>query len=144
MKKPRDMESRIMNKVKIDKKTGCWNWIGAVFRKPYGNYGQLRVGGRNGKSKKAHRISYQHFVGTFDERLELDHLCHNTLCVNPQHLEPVTHAENMQRRKDSRLTHCRHGHEYIETTTYIRPDNGRRECKVCRDIRVKKFHAKLK
>lgn len=135
MPKPRDMLSRLINKVEINDETGCWDWIGSVFKKPYGDYGQIRMGGKDGKCKKAHRISYEHFVGKFEDNLELDHICHNTLCINPQHLEPVTHAENQRRRKDSRLPNCRHGHLYTQETTYIRPDNGRRECITCRRTR---------
>jgi len=100
MKQPRDIASRIKNKVRIDIETKCWVWTGAVFVKEYGgNYGQLRMGGRGGKVKKAHRISYEYFVGQIPEGFELDHLCHNTLCVNPEHLEAVTHVENMRRGK---------------------------------------------
>ncbi len=143
MKKPRDIKSRILNKINIDSKTECWVWTGAIFKKPYGSYGQLRMGGRIGKLVKAHRVSYEFFVGKYDSDLELDHLCHNTLCVNPKHLEPVTHTENMQRRKDSKLPYCRHGHLYTPETTFIRTDNGRRECKICRSIRVKRYKQKV-
>jgi hypothetical protein len=127
-----DMKTKLFQKINKSE-NGCWNWTGAVFKKPYGNYGQMRVG-RKGQDKirRAHVLSYEVFVGKIPDGLELDHLCHNTLCVNPEHLEPVTHKENMKRRKDSNLPYCRHGHLYTLETTYIRPDNGRRECKLCK------------
>jgi hypothetical protein len=130
-----------MRKVKKDHKTGCWNWIGAIFKKKYGgNYGQLRMGGCNGRVKKAHRLSYEYFIGQIPDGLEIDHLCRNTLCVNPDHLKPVTHIENCRRRRDSGLPSCKYGHKYTPETTYIRPDNGRRECKICMKVRQKSYN----
>ena len=134
-RKLRDLGKRLMSKVKIDKK-GCWGWQGARFRKEYGDYAQIRIGRKNNsKCVKAHRVSYEHFVGKVLKGLELDHLCHNTLCINPEHLQPVTHSINMSRRKDSGLLNCKYGHLYSKKTTYIRSDNGRRECMVCRKVR---------
>lgn len=128
----KDMSERLLSKIKKED-SGCWTWVGGKLVKPTGSYGMLRVG-RVGsqKYKRAHRVSYEHFVGTIPDGLELDHLCHNTLCINPAHLEPVTHTENMRRRKDSGLPYCRHGHKWTPETTYYRPDNGRRECKLCK------------
>jgi len=128
----KDMRERLLSKIKKDK-NGCWTWTGYRLRKKYGDYGLIHIGRLpNKKIKRAHRVSYEFFVGPIPEGLEIDHLCHNTLCINPDHLEPVTHAENMKRRKDSGLPYCRHGHKYTPETTYYRPDNGRRECKVCK------------
>ena len=136
MQKIQTLKERILNKITKDD-DGCWVWSGAKFKKNSGNYGQIRIGGRkDGKLVRAHKISYQEFVGEIPKGLELDHLCHNTLCVNPKHLEPVIHAENMKRRKDSNLPYCKHGHKYTPRTTYIRPDNGYRECKICRKLKV--------
>lgn len=134
-----DMPNRILDKIVKEKGTECWKWTGAVFQKPYGNYGQLRFGT---KVKRAHRVSYEFYKGTIKRGLEIDHLCHNTLCVNPDHLEAVTHTENMQRRKDSRLPECRYGHKYTAETTYIRPSNGRRECISCRKLRHLMWYSK--
>jgi hypothetical protein len=141
--KPRkfvDLRTKLFKK--IDKTESCWIWVGSIFKKSTGSYGQIRVG-RRSKSKllRAHRVVYELLVGPIPKGLELDHLCRNTLCVNPDHLEAVTHAENMKRRKDSNLSHCRHGHLYTAETTYLRPDNGRRECKVCQRNRVIAFHS---
>ncbi len=133
-RKTRDLGERLLSKIEIDE-IGCWVWKGARFKKKYGDYAQIRMGGRlDSKNKRAHVVSYEHFVGKVPEGMELDHICQNTLCINPAHLEPVAHKENCKRRKDSGLPFCRHGHKYTPETTYIRPDNGRRECKVCKDI----------
>lgn len=74
---------------------GCWRWTGQKNR--FG-YGQLTVN-RDGKSRclGAHRFSYEAHVGPIPEGLEIDHLCRVRDCVNPEHLEPVTRAENVRR-----------------------------------------------
>jgi len=71
----------------------CWEWSGT--RTPNG-YGQLR---REGRARLAHRWLFERTVGAIPVGLELDHLCFNPPCVNPAHLEPVTHAENLRRRR---------------------------------------------
>lgn len=70
---------------------GCWIWQRSMDRK---GYGQIRVEGRLIYS---HRYMYERHVGPIHEGLELDHLCRVPACCNPQHLEPVTHAENVRR-----------------------------------------------
>lgn len=78
--------------------TPCWVWQGA--QKGNG-YGSVRSGG---KSVAAHRLYYARAKGPIPEGLELDHLCRVRLCVNPDHLEPVTHAVNGQRCITAKLT----------------------------------------
>ena len=79
----------------IEKTDKCWNWKGAKVTTRGLTYGIYRLS--NGKAKKAHRLVYETSVGIIPIGLEMDHLCSNTLCVNPKHLEPVTHAENVRR-----------------------------------------------
>lgn len=57
-------------------------------------YGQLWHGG---KKWMAHRWSYEHFVGPIPDGSQIDHLCRNRKCCNPEHLEPISHDENMRR-----------------------------------------------
>lgn len=121
-----------MSKIVIDN-NGCWVWKGSVFKKTNGSYGQLRI---NGKLKFAHRISYEFFIGQVKDKLELDHLCRNTLCVNPKHLEAVTHRENVIRGK--RFNHsnkCKRGHDYVGTN---------RICKLCKKITFDIWYNKKK
>jgi hypothetical protein len=72
---------------KFDRGEGCWLWNGKRNHLGYGIFSERR----------AHRVVYEHFVGPIGEGLELDHKCRVTSCVNPAHLEPVTHKENVRR-----------------------------------------------
>lgn len=82
----------------VDANTGCWVWQG--YKSPLG-YGQARFGG---VAMNAHRAVYLMRVGPIPEGLVLDHLCRNPSCVNPDHVEPVTQAENVRRGLLTTLT----------------------------------------
>jgi hypothetical protein len=81
---------RFWTKIRRDE-NGCWLWQAGLA---HNGYGHLKVGRR---TVKAHRFAYELLVGPVLEHLELDHLCRVRSCVNPAHLEPVTHAENVRR-----------------------------------------------
>lgn len=78
--------------------TYCWIWQGAASDH---GYGHVR---RDGKLMQAHRVYYEAVHGTIPDGLHLDHLCRMPPCVNPDHLEPVTPAENTRRGLRARLT----------------------------------------
>ena len=118
----------------------CWNWIGSLNPKGYGQYYD------GVKPIKAHRFSYELFKGKIPEGLQLDHLCRNRKCVNPNHLEIVTNKENVLRgvgmsAANSRKTHCSKGHAFTLENTY----NYRktRACKKCRYEYGKKWRLKI-
>ncbi len=109
---------------KVEITDSCWWWHGAVTS----DYGVFWLGPRN---VLVHRFAYELLVGPIPEGLTIDHLCLNTTCVNPEHMEVVTKGENTRRGK-RRITHCPKGHAYDETNTYLHPDTGARQCKQCR------------
>lgn len=108
----------------------CKPWTGAVQSKGYGN---LKV---NGKTKLAHRVAYEEAYGPIPDGHEVDHLCRNTICCEPLHLEAVTHRENVIRGMHPnvvafRAGTCTRGHDKSET--YRRKSNGQAVyCRACR------------
>lgn len=79
---------------KVDASGDCWEWTGA--RNPEG-YGRIGAGRRGSATLHAHRVAWELLVGPVPAHLELDHLCRNPRCVNPDHLEPVSRTENIRR-----------------------------------------------
>lgn len=88
----------------VDEQTGCWNWLLSTTKPDkFGKfkYGILTV---NNKRWRAHRFYYEKYKGKIPKGMHLDHLCRNTLCINPDHLEPVKNRENIHRGNSTKLT----------------------------------------
>lgn len=79
---------------------GCWNWQLKIDQR---GYGVVRREGRVVGNVRAHRWVYEQVVGPISEGMVLDHRCRNRRCVNPAHLEPVTHVENCRRGAKAKL-----------------------------------------
>lgn len=78
--------------------TPCWIWQRATTNR---GYGHINCGGRH---QMAHRVYYERARGKVPAGMQLDHLCREPSCVNPDHLEPVTNAENTRRGAKAKLT----------------------------------------
>lgn len=116
----------------------CWIWTAGLTHAGYGNARIRR------RSFLAHGIAYRACVGPVPEGLELDHLCRVKACVNPTHLEPVTHWENTMRGvgvgpRNAAKTHCPKGHPYSGANLYIIPSTGGRACLTCNGRPLRKL-----
>ncbi len=116
---------------KVQKTDSCWNWTGA---KDVGGYGRFKVGRL---VRAAHRLAYEAAKGTIPDGLQLDHLCRNRGCVNPDHVEAVEPKTNVLRGDGltamrAKQTRCFRGHELTAENLLPRTD-GRRQCRSCWD-----------
>ncbi len=128
-----------MNRLIRIQDDGCWLWLGDQTSNGYGKWQR----GPGHRQRVAHRICWEHYNGPIPEGHQLDHLCRNRICVNPEHLEPVTSSENIMRQDHAnRLkTECINGHSYDEKNTRI-SKAGKRQCRECDRIRTAKRDAK--
>jgi hypothetical protein len=122
----------------------CWPWIGVLSAQgsQRGGYGVMPMGIR-GVRVAAHRFAYELLIGPIPPGVEIDHTCHNDSecagrgadcphrrCVNPAHLEPVTHAVNIQRGNHRQKgTHCSKGHPFTVAAS------GRNRCLICQQAK---------
>lgn len=139
---PDEIKKRFWAKVDRKGDADCWLWLGAL-RYGYGHFG---LGGKGGYRVMAHRFSYQLLCGPIQDGLTIDHLCRVRNCVNPSHLEPVTHKENVLRgispaAQQARRTACIRGHELSGENLYVTPA-GKRQCRSCRSVAMKEFGRK--
>lgn len=112
----------------IDLAAPCWLWRGTVRSD---GYGAIQI---HGEQWRAHRLMWVLMRGGIPNGMEIDHLCRTRACVNPQHMEVVTHRENCRRGsgwagQHARKTHCPKGHAYDEANTYRR--DTMRYCRQC-------------
>ncbi len=120
----------------------CWLWTGAKAGR---GYGVFRITHTTGRSMGyAHRIAYELEIGPTD--LELDHKCRVHACVNPAHLEPVSHSENMLRGRDATSPggrdYCLKGHKFTPENTKV--DGTKRRCRTCFNAYQLKFRLEQK
>ena len=129
---PTFQEARFWSKVERRGPAECWAWRASHSSK---GYGQFYV---DSKPVGAHRVAYELMRGPIPDGLELDHLCRNPGCVNPDHLEPVTRRMNSLRGKgmsahNAAKTECAKGHSYDLLNTRF-TKKGWRQCLLCETL----------
>jgi len=124
--------SGLFDQIHVNLVTGCWEWTGSLNEYGYGRWYA------KGTSLRAHRQAFIALRGPIEDDLVIDHLCRVRHCINPWHMEPVTRGENVLRgdgitARNTRATHCPHGHAYSESNTYMH--RGFRKCRECMRIK---------
>lgn len=135
---------RFKTKYRVDQDTGCWLWIGSRQPKGYGKFWPNKR-----RCVLAHRWSYESSVGPIPDGLQIDHLCRNPRCVNPEHLEPVTRKVNLLRGdgfpgQNVRKTHCPKGHPLEGDNLYRCPRRGCRTCRECMRVASRQWRERQK
>lgn len=122
----------------FDENTDCWNWNGIINK--YTGYGFLKI---KRKNIYAHRYMYEKTGLKIPQDKEIDHLCRNPRCVNPDHLEAVTHRENVLRSPialaaiNSRKIICKYGH-FLEQYG----SSKQRYCRICSNKRQRDYRTR--
>lgn len=132
---------RFLKRISTDAVTGCWNWTAYKNKAGYGTFPITK----EGKMKKyyAHRVSYTVFKNVIAEGMDIDHVCQNTSCCNPDHLREVDRRTNLNENVSGKSapflrrnkTICKYGHEYTGDNIY-HMGNGGRDCRICMRIRT--------
>ncbi len=130
---PYTIEQRFGRLLWFDPDTGCIEWMGRL----HCGYGRISVGQQ---TFRAHRWAYEATRGPIPDGLVIDHLCRNKACQNPDHMEPVTNAENVRRQvsHNGNKTHCKHGHSLADARP-IR-SAGRQVGRRCRQCAARYRH----
>lgn len=133
---PLSLLNRLQRHYTISNESGCWLWHGA---KSSNGYGIIRI---NDHTKRAHRVMFELIKLQIPNKFELDHLCRVRNCINPDHLEVVTHRENVLRGEGLAAQHikrdkCLYGHLLLQGKL-------RRLCKICKRQATRRYYYRSK
>ena len=137
--------TRFFSKIET-RHNGCWEWIGS---KDKGGYGHFKYPTGNDKPIGAHVASYRYFYGVVPEGMEIRHTCDNPSCVNPIHLIPGTHQDNMNDMVKRgrwiggapKKEFCKYGHKIADDFYIVK---NRKSCRKCRIAISKEFREEKK
>lgn len=140
------LDDRLMSMVvHVDE---CWLWLGSARK----GYPQVKVGRR---TRQAHRVAHEVWIGPISDGYEVDHLCFHPLCINPHHLEAVTPEENQRRASvagrfslgntNIQKTECKRGHPLSGDNLRVVEWRGQvmRQCVACKRIHNRARYIKL-
>lgn len=133
-----ELLARMETKFIPEPNSGCWLWDGSTNSHGYGMINLM------GRPMLAHRVAYEFLKGPIQRGLVVDHKCRTRCCINPDHLEPVTMAENTRRGhgptltviRRAKQTQCKNGHP-------LTSESWGRVCKICRLVSKRRFNAKI-
>lgn len=90
---------RFWSKVDIKDIEKCWNWVAAISNRQYVQYGNFQLD--RFTTVRAHRVAYELSKGAIPEGIQVQHICNNGICCNPNHLKLGNHEENMKHMTNS-------------------------------------------
>lgn len=134
-----NLPPNLTSKINV-RENGCWEWTASRTPGGYGiTWDPLRK-----RTCVVHRYIYGLLRSVVPEGMYCDHLCRVRHCVNPDHIEIVTHRENTMRGENfvvakAQQTHCIHGHEFTPENTARNP-SGTRRCRACARLRLRETH----
>lgn len=128
--------NRFRDKVSPEPNSGCWLWTASVTPYGHGRFNWKPAG------SYAHRAAHLLFKGRIPNGKEIDHLCRVPSCVNPDHLEAVTHKVNIHRSPihSASKTHCKRGHPFSGSNLGKNPTTGARVCINCRRASQRRYY----
>ena len=139
-----ELPSWVEKKISPEPNSGCWLWTAAINEH---GYGTLRLGRHKGKTQNylAHRFTFEFYNGPILDGSILDHTCRQRACVNPDHLEAVTHRVNILRgvgvsAQNAKKLKCDSGHSL--ETAYLIGHRAHRKCRECQRANMARYYAK--
>ena len=121
----------------------CWVWQRNINDQGYGLVVASKLTGHFRKVR-AHRLTYENLIGPIPCGLELDHLCRNRSCVNPSHLEPVSHRENAIRGVGARCEKGKWFCGHLRTAENTLPKGKGGTCRECHNSRQRAYNKRRK
>ncbi len=140
------LEAYLKERMEPIPEAGCWLWTSYLIR----GYPAVAKYHRRYGTGYAHRLMYVLQNGPIPYGLELDHLCRMRSCINPAHLEAVTHKVNIHRCPDSpaannaRKTHCNNGHALVKANLMkLKDAKWGRKCLTCHRNNATRYRNKI-